>query len=313
VQNAVPRLTLQSRHLSTLENLLLESLTLRVQNIPGTSDCPIAVLFSGGLDSTLLAYYCDQVLKAETPIDLINVAFQNPRVHKNVDKDPFAQCPDRITGHSAWESLRKICSKRQYRLICVNVPYVEYQQELPIIKKLMHPHNTEMDLSVASALYFAAKATGTIYYSNQSNTITRSTSYTSPSRILLSGLGADELFAGYNRHAIAFQRRSFAGLLEELELDFNRIGRRNLGRDDRVTSHWGREMRYPFLDEDLVSWAVKAQVWEKCGFGMKADVEADGLGVADIEPGKLVLRLLAWKADLKDVAVEKKRAVSRHK
>lgn len=40
----------------------------------------IAVLFSGGLDCTTLALLADRVLPLEHEIDLINVAFENPRI-----------------------------------------------------------------------------------------------------------------------------------------------------------------------------------------------------------------------------------------
>jgi asparagine synthetase B (glutamine-hydrolysing) len=297
-------MTSESSHILKLESLLLDSLSLRLENLPGSADLPVAILFSGGLDSTLLAYYSHLILSPSTPVDLINVAFQNPRVHKNSLEDPYSQCPDRITGLSAWSTLHGLCPTRQYRMICVNVSYTKLQKDIPVIRALMHPHNTEMDLSIAAALYFAAKGCGTIYNSlNDSIGVP----YKTASRVLLSGLGADELFAGYNRHAIAYVRNGFQGLLEELELDFGRLGRRNLGRDDRVTSHWSKEVRYPFLDEDLVSWAVQAPVWEKCGFGMELPQNQEK---PDIEPGKLALRLLAWKVGMKDVAREKKRAVS---
>ena len=46
-------------------------------------------------------------------------------------------------------------------------------------------------------------------------------------------------------------------------------------------------------------------MWEKCGFGNESESE-EGLG---LEPGKKVLRLLAWKLGMKGVAGEKKRAI----
>lgn len=163
----------------------------------------------------------------------------------------------------------------------------------------MHPHNTEMDLSIAYAFYFAARGEGVLLDEKGQER----NAYTTPARVLLSGLGADELFAGYSRHAAAFGRMDFTGLLDELDLDFNRLGKRNLGRDDRIIAHWGKEVRYPYLDEDLLQWALACPVWDKCGFGQ------DQSSQDNAEPGKRVLRLVAQNLGLSGVALEKKRAV----
>lgn len=165
----------------------------------------------------------------------------------------------------------------------------------------MHPHNTEMDLSISYAFYFAARGSGDINHPDNEEV----EAYSTPARVLLSGLGADELFAGYTRHATAFAKSSFTGLLDELELDLCRLGKRNLGRDDRVIAHWGKEVRYPYLDEGLLQWALAAPVWEKCGFGQVQEIGEDW-----IEPGKQILRLLARKLGMKGISQEKKRAVS---
>lgn len=95
----------------------------------------------------------------------------------------------------------------------------------------------------------------------------------------------------------------YAGLVEELKLDVARLGKRNLGRDDRVMSSWGKEVRFPFLDERLVKWAIDLPVQQKCDFGF------DQVDENSIEPGKRVLRLLSEKLGLRNVAREKKRAV----
>lgn len=180
----------------------------------------------------------------------------------------------------------------------MNIPYSEYSSHKGEVVSLIYPHNTEMDLSIASALYFAARGQGIAF---ADATATASAVYTTTARVLLSGLGADELFGGYQRHATAYQRQGYLGLVDELKLDVSRLGKRNLGRDDRVMSHWGKEVRFPYLDEELVRWAIRIPVWEKCDFSNPGGI---------VEPGKRVLRLLALELGMGKVAIEKKRAVS---
>lgn len=166
----------------------------------------------------------------------------------------------------------------------------------------MYPHNTEMDLSIAFALYFAARGIGNSY-THSCEWEPDPPSITSPARVLLSGLGADELFGGYSRHEAAFKNGGYARLVEELMLDISRIGQRNLGRDDRIMAHWGKEVRFPYLDEELVRFAISSPIWEKCDFQHQ-------FHPAVIDPAKRILRLLADELGLKAIAREKKRAVS---
>jgi len=282
-----------------MKTLLTEACRLRVQHSEQQPTMNLAILFSGGLDCSLLAYYCHSVLPPDTPIDLLNVAFQNPRIHDKSLDDPYSTCPDRITAVSSYAELSRLCPGRRFQLVYIDVPFSESQSHRLNIIELMHPHNTEMDFSIAMALHFAARGEGYIISTSGDRL-----SYRTTSRVLLSGLGADELFGGYGRHSVAFSRAGFGGLLGELSLDFSRLGKRNLGRDDRVTAHWAREVRYPFLDEDLVAWAVSAPVWEKCGFG-----SCSSQGSSHLEPGKLILRLMAQDAGLLTISREKKRAV----
>lgn len=54
--------------------------------------------------------------------------------------------------------------------------------------------------------------------------------YTSQAKVLLSGLGADEQLGGYSRHKDQFTASGWEGLIEELQLDLDRISTRNLGK-----------------------------------------------------------------------------------
>ncbi|OAQ99403.1 hypothetical protein LLEC1_07368, partial [Akanthomyces lecanii] len=291
-----------------LRSHLLQSLQYRVQDVPvppGATELQtrVAVLFSGGLDCTVLARLTNDLLPDDQEIDLLNVAFENPRIaaqHNGIDIGQlYEMCPDRITGRQSFAELVKCCPERQWRFVAVNVPYSDTTSHRSIVVGLISPHNTEMDLSIAFALYFAARGQGLA----QTGTDSEPLPYATTARVLLSGLGADELFGGYSRHGIAFQRQGYEGLIEELKLDVRRLGKRNLGRDDRAMSHWGREVRFPFLDESLVKWAIEMPVWQKCDFGDNPG--GDGV----IEPAKRVLRLLARDLGLQAVALEKKRAI----
>ncbi|KAK4146066.1 uncharacterized protein C8A04DRAFT_10072 [Dichotomopilus funicola] len=303
-------LTARSHSVAALGQQLLESLKLRVLNIPipPSSDpsgkTRVAVLFSGGLDCAVLARLCHEVLDANSGIDLLNVAFENPRVVAQLRKensnllDFYEACPDRVTGRRSFAELQATCPGRAFRFVAVNVPYSETQEHRQQVISVIHPHNTEMDLSIAYALYFAARGQGVVSESPDSAPVT----YTSPARVLLSGLGADELFGGYSRHPSAFQHRGYPGLVDELLLDVGRLGKRNLGRDDRAMAHWGKEVRFPFLDERLVKWAIETPAWEKCDF--EHSEEDSG-----VEACKRVLRLLALELGMVTVAREKKRAI----
>ena len=93
----------------------------------------IAVLFSGGLDSSVLACLLDMYLPEEQTIDLINVAFaqksnkNNPNKKKKgkiVDADEDQSLnfdvPDRLTGYIALEDLKKLFPRRNYNFVEVS-------------------------------------------------------------------------------------------------------------------------------------------------------------------------------------------------
>ncbi|KAI1764016.1 asparagine synthase-domain-containing protein [Hypoxylon sp. FL1150] len=312
------KLDFDSVSVAMLRHWLCESLKLRVLSIPeplsslSDADVRVAILFSGGLDCTVLARLAHDLVPSDQGIDLLNVAFENPRqvaVDKTVRKaqpylpltDVYEACPDRVTGRKAFAELRSTCPDRRWRFIAVNVPYEEALSHKSRVVSLMYPHNTEMDLSIAFALYFAARGIGHSY-THSYEWEPAPPSITSPARVLLSGLGADELFGGYSRHEAAFKSGGYTRLVDELKLDISRIGQRNLGRDDRIMAHWGKEVRFPFLDEELVRFAISSPVWEKCDF-------QNQFHPAAIDPAKRILRLLADGLGLNIIAREKKRAI----
>jgi asparagine synthetase B (glutamine-hydrolysing) len=80
----------------------------------------------------------------------------------------------------------------------------------------MAPARTIMDLSLAQALYFASRGKGSI----RDHKSGEMQEYTSKARVILSGLGADELLGGYVRHRNAFKHAGWQGLLDEVRFQF---------------------------------------------------------------------------------------------
>lgn len=212
-----------------LTTILERSVVARAVRPQGVN---ISVLFSGGLDCTVLA----RLLSLADPhlrISLVNVAFENRRINRG-EAETY-NTPDRNLARASFEELAGL-APGVFRLKEVNVSYEEMLEHKKRVVRLIYPAATVMDFSIAVAFYFAARA--------------------APDPIIISGLGADELFGGYSRHVSA-AARSCEDLAAELAKDLNRIGSRNLGRDDRVCADWGREVRYPYLDKDIIDCAVR--------------------------------------------------------
>lgn len=107
---------------------LLQSLKYRVQDVPmlpsGSVAKPrVAVLFSGGLDCTVLARLTHELVSKEQQIDLLNVAFENPRLaaqNKGLDiAKLYEMCPDRITGRQSFTELTTSCPGRRWNFVAV--------------------------------------------------------------------------------------------------------------------------------------------------------------------------------------------------
>lgn len=250
-------------------------------------------MFSGGLDSSLIAAVACQVLPPEIDIDLVNVSFA---------PDSSA---DRFTAIFSYHDLKKLNPERNLRLLCADYSMDTLFAAETFLLDLCKPKQTLMDFNIAASLHYASKGEGYLFDTSFFDTeeysalldklenkagstqkkngkpidkgsfdygvITNKISSIDPklyydktsgwtvsqSKVVFSGLGADEVWAGYSRYKTAGIRGGIGSLKSEMSLDLDRLWHRNMGRDDRAISVNGKETRFPFLDREIQSFLAK--------------------------------------------------------
>ncbi|XP_065860586.1 uncharacterized protein [Euphorbia lathyris] len=260
----------------------------------GTSDnsqeqlVPVAVLFSGGLDSMILAALLNECLDPRYGIDLLNVSFDGQLA------------PDRISARAGVEELARIAPLRRWKLVEIDADLSKLTLEMKHVMTLITPSNTYMDLNIGVALWLAASGYGQVYKRincyNEENL--QCCGYKSEAKIVLVGSGADEQCAGYGRHRTKYRSGGWLGLHEEMKLDVQRIWKRNMGRDDRCIADNGKEARFPFLDEDVIRTLLDIPLWKVANLNQPS-------GIGD----KKILREVAQMLGLHEAAVLPKRAI----
>ena len=115
--------------------------------------------------------------------------------------------------------------------------------------------------------------------------------------IFLSGIGAEELFAGYHRHSLSVKeggewRGNQIKPLEDESWDgIKRLHNLVISRDQLIANQFMKEIRNPYIDDDLIILAMNLASEEK---------------IKD-ENNKIILRKIAADIEVPKIAYERKK------
>jgi len=173
------------------------------------------LLLSGGLDSALIAKTLSSFKKK--PICFFSGIFD----HQNNFSDP-----------KDFESVQKVAKELGLELVVEKVSLQEFEKELIHIMTLIESSDP-IRVGVASTIYFASRC---ISFRGI--------------KVVFSGLGADELFAGYHRfkNSNNINKDCFSYLIKMYEND--------LYFEDIITMSNKVELRVPFLDKEFVEFSL---------------------------------------------------------
>jgi len=179
------------------------------------------ILFSGGVDSSLIAFISKQL------------------------KCNFTCYTVGIEGSDDIVWAQKAANEYKLNFKCKLINLNELETILKNVIKMLNTTDI-VKISVGSVLYAAGRAAlrdGNI--------------------ILFSGLGSEEIFAGYQRHETALQNtlqknnlNNFEALHKECWNGLRNMWNRDLARDHVIAKALGLDLRTPFLDKDLVKLAM---------------------------------------------------------
>jgi len=123
-----------------------------------SEEASVAVLFSGGVDSVVLAALCQNHVPEDQPIDLINVSFASS-THTTTG-NRFSSSPDRQAALLSFYEMKAKWPHRNWRFIAVNVDYSEVLKYENLICGLVAPSHSTMDFNIGTAFWFASRGHG---------------------------------------------------------------------------------------------------------------------------------------------------------
>ncbi|MDP3765466.1 MAG: asparagine synthase-related protein [Nanoarchaeota archaeon] len=185
-----------------------------VQAIKKRIVAKFGILFSGGVDSSLIAFVSKN-LRCNFTCYSVGI--------ENSDDIVWAQ---------------KIANEYSLNFKCKRLSLDELEGILKSVIKVLSDTNI-VKVSVGAVLYAGAKL-----------------ALADGNNILFSGLGSEEIFAGYQRHQDALQKNNFEALHKECWNGLKNMWSRDLVRDFAIAKSLGLDLRTPFLDRDLIKLAM---------------------------------------------------------
>jgi len=196
-----------------LQSLLLKSTMERVSDID-----EIAVAFSGGLDSTILAVLAKT---CTSKVNLVTVGLKGR--------------PELGHAKKAAESLRLLIHLQTYTI-------ADIENVLEKVLWLIEEPDV-MKIGVATPLFWAAEVASHIGF-----------------RVLLAGQGADELFGGYHRYLTEYRSGGVEAVQKSMFHDLVMSHETNFQRDNPVCAFHKVELRLPYIDREVVRFALSLPV-----------------------------------------------------
>uniref|UniRef100_UPI00262550EB asparagine synthase-related protein n=1 Tax=uncultured Methanobrevibacter sp. TaxID=253161 RepID=UPI00262550EB len=207
-----------------LRDDLYSAVEKRVNNISN-----IGLIFSGGVDSTILAVLLKQIAEKRNNEDNsipLNIKLYSVGVENSQDI----------------RFSKEIAEELDLPIKTIIIDETTVKESIKPVLTAIEDDNV-MKLGVGMTIYLAAKAM------KEDNV-----------KVALSGQGADELFGGYNRYLKHFEENSlfdaYFALDEEIYHDIANMYHVNLERDDAVSMANGVELRVPFLDMDIIDLSL---------------------------------------------------------
>ena len=170
----------------------------------------LGLLFSGGVDSTLIAAALKELGKDFTAY---TAGIQHGNVNAPRDMD-WAQ---------------EVAEEMNIKLEAYEADLEEVEKELPRIADWISSSSVVKN-GVALPFHMALKDSP------------------DSEQVIMSGLGSEQLYAGYHRQQGYLNKECLSGLRSIFE--------RDLYRDNVISFRNGRELRLPFLDHDLIEHAL---------------------------------------------------------